>query len=152
MNEDTDERIRALVARIDPSGSVEQIAIREEFGVLAGARLPEFILEVFRDARRAKLRATLLIHCGIYARESDAAFDVALLAARDRSRLVRYHGLQMLAFSQRQDRLSDLQDLAQDMPEDSRGDLEAAIYAIQSVEPNHFVDRGGRGNHTFDYG
>lgn len=77
-----------------------------------------------------------------YARKSEDALALGLEAIVDRSKIVRYRGAMLLAYSQRKDALPYLRAALVSL-RDGPGadDLLAAIDAIENANHNYFVDR-----------
>src|SRR5678816_1615219 len=93
----TPERIRELV-RVIASGSTDQDTAWEELRPLGPDAVPLFA-EAFAGARRWQGRVALVYHCIRFARVVPAAFDLGLVALRDKSYMVRYRACGLLAYS-----------------------------------------------------
>lgn len=132
--------VERLLDRLDGSGSdLEWKAVLELRSRLGGS-LPDRLLPRYLLAKRWPVRSSCVYHAVRYAKTSNAAVDLALLAVKDKSKVVRYEACMLLACSQRKDILPRLRDLLATTNEDTKADLLAAIDAIESQNQNFFVD------------
>ena len=111
-----------------------------------GIEVVPYLLEAFPRFRRWQGRASLVYHAIRYARMSDDAFQLGLLGARDKSRVVRYHALGLLAYSLRREALGEIKNQLSNPDKSTVADATAALAAIK--EKNHHLfhdrDRSGR--------
>lgn len=133
------KEIGRLLARLDGTGSDDEWAAVSKLRTI-GAELPNWLLKRFRVSRGWKARTSCVFHAIRYARKSEDALALGLEAIVDRSKIVRYRGAMLLAYSQRKDALPYLRAaLVRDGP--GADDLLAAIDAIENENHNYFVDR-----------
>ncbi|MEM6274080.1 MAG: hypothetical protein AAF735_02470 [Myxococcota bacterium] len=145
--DDSDE---VLLARIDGSGSDSEWeaidALRERLGV----RLAEHLLALYKKSRSWKPRSACVYHSTRFARESDSAIELGVLALDDKSQTVRYRACLLLAYSLKKALLPRLYARLDSIRPDTRQDLEAAIDAIQHKNHHYFVDREHSGQMTLN--
>lgn len=149
--QDLAPRIRSLIAKLDATGSFEQLEIANELNILAGDDLPRFLSETFnyKATPRWELREAMILLCGPYAPHSEEAVQLGLRAARDRSSQVRFRALEMLAYSQKPGVLAQLEGIEPNIPAESQAHLEAAKNALLFANPALFRDRIHRRRITF---
>jgi hypothetical protein len=142
-----DARTEALLDHLDGSGSdaewiaVERLRERDD--------LPHLLLERFRSSRAWKTRSSCVYHAVRYAPRSDDAIALGKEAIADRSKVVRYRGCMLLAYSQKREALLPLKEVLEKTQDaEGRADLLAAIDAIESGNHNFFVDREHSGKVT----
>ena len=144
-----DVMVEDLLSRLDGSGSDEEWAavmkLRER------EDLPRLLLERFRASRAWKARSSCVYHAVRYARQDADAVAIGKEAISDKSKVVRYRGCMLLAYSQRKDVLPTLRH-ALETTTDAEGnaDLLAAIDAIEHENHNFFVDRKHSGKATME--
>ena len=143
--EQDDNNTNALIDRLDGSGTNEEWTAATELRVKFGGALPIHLLQHYKTTNKWAARSSLLYHSTRYAKESDAAIQLALLAVKDKSKAVRYRACLLLAYSQRKDLLPLLLQMVDDVPSETKGDLMAAVDAIQSENHHYFVDRDHSG-------
>ena len=139
-----------LLGHLDGRGSDVEWRAIESLQQLAGARLPKLLLAKYRSSRLAGPRSSCVYHATRFARASDDAVQLGLEAMTDRSKLVRYRALGLLAYSQRRNLLDHLRTHLDTVPEASRTDLLAAIDALEQGNHNLFVDRERSGKVTWN--
>jgi hypothetical protein len=122
----------------------------EKLRQLSGDRLPTLLLEKYRAGGNADVRAACVFHATRYARTVDDAVQLGLEALFDRSNTVRYRACLLLAYSQVQRALPVLHKAKEKLPVQSRGDVLAAIDAIESGNHHYFVDRDHSGKVTLN--
>jgi hypothetical protein len=131
--------------RLDGSGSDDEWGAALELHSRLGNMLPSRLLGRYRQAKKWSIRSSCVYHSVRYARDSDAAVELALLAVRDKAKVVRYRACMLLACSQRMELLPRLRDMLMELPADTKSDLMASIDAIESQNVNYFVDRDHSG-------
>jgi hypothetical protein len=120
----------------------------EAWGVLRplGIAVVPFLLEAYPRFRRWQGRASLVYHAVPYARQSEDAVRLGIQASRDKSWVVRYRALGVLAYSLRRDTLGEIRPQLSHPDKRTVADAAAAIAAIE--EQNHHLfhdrDRSGR--------
>ena len=135
-----DADIRALVATLDTQSKAERDAVWQRLDPL-GARALPFLGERFAQAKHLDVRREIAFHCIRHARVDQAAFEIGMLAVADRSGVVRYRGLCVLAYSLRRDALPALGKLLAHPDPKTVADARAGIDAIRSQDHHRFVDR-----------
>jgi hypothetical protein len=104
-----------------------------------------YLVDAYPTARRAEARTALVYHCIRYARTSEEAFQLGLLALNDRARPVRHRACGLLAYSLRHDALPALRLAAQHQDIDTATEARAAIRAIEGHDHHLYIDRSGSG-------
>ena len=138
-------QVQELLTRLDGSGSETEWEAVLELRTTEGDRLPSLLLKHFRSSPRAGARASCVYHATRFAKTNQEALTLGLEALADRAHAVRNRACALLAFSQRTDMLPMLRARLEAVPDDSKGDLCAAIDAIESRNHNFFLDRDHSG-------
>ena len=103
---------------------------------------PFFYLHIFRHIRTYWSRVTCVNWAQSYSQVYDSALRLGLRGVEDRSRVVRYRSLRLLAISQSNVALEFLETLDRSvLSKDDLGDIDAAINAIRKKNRNLFIDR-----------
>ena len=111
-----------------------------------GVSVCPYLLAAYSTFKRWQGRVSLVFHSIRYARVSEAAFQLGVLALNDRASLVRYRACSLLAYSLRKDALPHLKPLLAHKDEKTAQDAEAAIDAIRSKNHHFFLDRQHSGS------
>src|ERR1700675_2959907 len=126
-----DERIEILVKAFSTSRRSEIDAA----WVIADS-MGDDVLTLFAQAvpriRKSEGRASIMRYVGRFSRESEVAFRMGTVAARDRAYAVRHYGCALLAYSLRTDALPVLVSLLKHADQRTAEDARAAIDAIES--------------------
>jgi hypothetical protein len=146
----TDQFVERLLDCLDGSGSDEEWKAALELRARLGKDLPDQLLSRYRQARKWQVRSSCVYHAVRYAKDSDAAIELALLGVKDKARVVRYRACMLLACSLRKELVPTLRVLLAAVPEDAKADVLAAIDAIESQNQNYFVDRDHSGMTTLN--
>jgi hypothetical protein len=149
-SDSTVHNVNELIQMLDGSGSDAEWGAAFKLRDLLGERLPELLLAHYKGAKKWKVRSSCVYHAVRYAKLSEAAISLALLALHDKSKVVRYRACMLLAWSQKSEVLKELHGELEKVPEDSKPDLLAAIDAIKSNNANYFVDRDHSGLTTLN--
>ena len=136
--------IESLVGRLDTKDARAGDDAWGQLGHLGEAVVP-FLLAFYPRTRTWQGRTSLVFHSIRYARASEAAFQLGLLALADRSYMVRYRACGLLAYSLRRDALPALRPVAAHADQRTAADAAAAIDAIEHRNHNYFVDRDHSG-------
>jgi len=136
--------VRQVIRRLDTRKSLEAEEVWAELRPL-GEALVSSMLEAYPAMRTWQGRAALLYHATRYARSSDDAFRLGLLALGDRSFLVRYRACGLLAYSLRADAMPELEALLAHRDPRTQADARAALDAIRCCNHHYFVDRDHSG-------
>jgi HEAT repeat protein len=139
-----DQEIRDLVASMDTKDNAARENIWLKLRDL-GNQIAPFFEEFFPQAKKLEARRDMAFHCIRFARESESAYRIGLLAITDKSTIVRYRGCCILAYSLRRDALPALQSLLNHTDSKTVEDARAAIDAIKSGNHHYFVDRDHSG-------
>jgi hypothetical protein len=135
------KEIMELASNIDGQGSEkEHESLRVLEAKLAG-QLPNFLLELFKKSKNRGTRAACIFYCLGWARDSEAAKVLALLAVKDKSYIVRYRACQLLAYSLDKGLLSQMEKLRNQSEKKTQDDLDAAMDAISNQNHHFFKDR-----------
>jgi len=116
-----------------------------------GDDLLALFAEAFPRIRKSEGRASIMRYVGRFSRESEVAFRMGTIAARDRAYAVRHYGCALLAYSQRPDALPILLSLLKHADRRTVEDARAAIDAIESKNHNFFKDRDHSGKILWSY-
>jgi len=111
-----------------------------------GSKVVPHLLNAYPEFSKWRGRVSLVYHSMRYARVSEDAFRLGILALQDRAKLVRYRACMLLAYSQRDDALPYLRDLLNSPCAETVGNSMAAIDAIESKNHHYFLDRDHTGN------
>jgi hypothetical protein len=148
-NNDT---IEQLLTHIDGRGSHRSFNAISEIRRRLGPDTPKVLLDWFKKQKAWDIRCACDYYCFRDARQSAAAFELGLLAIRDRSKVVRYRGFMLLAFTLRKSAILALEEALQAENVTSiREDILAAIDAIASQNHNYFVDRDHSGKISYKF-
>jgi hypothetical protein len=142
----------SIIAKLDGSGSNEEWQAMDHLQRIVGEKLPDYFLLEYKKAKHWKKRCSLVFHSLKYAKRSDAAVELGLLALFDRSKAVRYRACMLLAFARDKSALTTLKEALIRLPANSRGDILAAIDAIKSQNHHYFVDRTHSGKMKMNIG
>lgn len=134
--------ISALLSQLDGSGSDAEWKAVEQLRALPN--LPDVLLDHYTRSTRFGARAACVYHSVRYARTSKSAFELGLLAVRDKSKVVRYRAALLLAVAQHPAAIPALEAMKTKWSV-SAPDAEAAIAALHSGNPNRFADRENTG-------
>lgn len=113
-----------------------------------GVDVVPFLAEYFPRTKKAQGRVALVFHAIRFARESQAAFELGLLALNDKATLVRYRACGLCAYSLRKDAIPSLERLLKHADAKTVEDARAAINAIRRKNHHYFIDRS-HSNSTF---
>lgn len=148
--QNTEHNAEGLLDRLDGSGSDDEWNAALELRSLLEDRLPDQLLTRYKQAKKWPVRSSCVYHSVRYAKTSDAAVELALLALKDRSQVVRYRACMLLAYSQRKELLPRLRGLLAELHEETKVDVLAAVDAIESENQDYFVDRDHSGMMTLN--
>ena len=113
-----------------------------------GVDVVPFLAEYFPRTKKAQGRVALVFHAIRFARQSQAAFELGLLALNDKATLVRYRACGLCAYSLRKDAIPYLEQLLKHADVKTVDDARAAIDAIRRKNHHYFIDRS-HSNSTF---
>lgn len=113
-----------------------------------GLEFPKLLLQRYRCSKKWGERASCVYHACKYAVASESAYELALEALKDRSKIVRYRACMLLSFAQKTCAIESLELLLTNS--DSSEDAKAAINAIEHKNPNLFADREHSGKVTLN--
>lgn len=97
-----------------------------------GVDVPALMLKRYEHSRRWSDRASSVHHCTRYASLSPAAFELGVIALRDRSRLVRSRACMLLTFTQNPKAIEPLRELLDDAA--LRDEAAAAIDILERIQ------------------
>lgn len=106
-----------------------------------GADLVPYLLEYYVKAGTWQARLFMVAHAVKYAKVSEPAFQLGLLALSDASNVVRYEACCLLSFSLREDAIPRLEELLTHRDARTVADAKAAIDAINHQNHSYFMDR-----------
>ena len=113
---------------------------REKLVPLGSAVLPLF-LQYYPKLQKFRGRTCLVYTAIKFARVSDLAVDLGIMALNDKSGQVRYRACMLLAFSLRQDAIPHLRMVLNHPDAKTVADAAAAIDAIEHQNHDFFQDR-----------
>ena len=136
----TPDQIRRAVAKLQTTSVVAE---DEAWSILRplGMEVIPYLLEAYPTFGKWQGRVSLVFHSVRYARVSEEAYDLGLLAIRDRATLVRYRACGLLAYSLRRDAIPHLESLLGHSDQRTSEDASAAIDAIRHQNHHFFRDR-----------
>ena len=135
-----DQEIISLVKQLDTHKRFEQESAWGRLRPL-GERVVPYLREAYPTTKRWQGRVALVFHSIKFARVSEAAFRLGLIACEDKATLVRYRACGLLAYSLRADALPHLEALSEHRDRRTVEDAAAAIDAIRSRNHHYFIDR-----------
>ena len=135
-----DEQLAQAVDRMDVAGTQQGEDAWVELRPL-GIGIVRAFVEAYPRFRTWQGRTALVYHATRYARISDEAFQLGLMAMDDRSYMVRHRACALLAYSLRHDALPALERAAGDANEMVATSALAARNAILAGNHHLFVDR-----------
>src|SRR5262245_6255061 len=106
-----------------------------------GPAVVPYLAESYHRMRKWQGRLACVFYLIKYARSHDEAFHVGVAALQDRATLARYRACMLLANAQRPDAGPHLRQLLSHPDKKTSEDAAAAIDAIESQNPDYFVDR-----------
>lgn len=136
----TSDEIREVIKQMDTPSASKGEQAWEQLRPL-GADVVPYLLEAYCTFRKAQGRVALVFHCIRYARMSEDAYQLGIIALADKATLVRYRACGLLAYSQRPDAIPHLELLLDHTDKRTSEDAAAAINAIKCQNHNYFVDR-----------
>jgi hypothetical protein len=139
-----DQEIISLVRQLDTRQRLQQESAWRRLRPLRERVVP-YLLEAYPTTKKWQGRLALVFHSIKYARTSEAAFHLGLIACEDKAALVRYRACGLLAYSLRADALPYLEALSGHRDVRTVEDAAAAIDAIRSRNHHYFIDRGHTG-------
>jgi hypothetical protein len=139
-----DLKIRELVKSLDTTSTGDQEATWAQLHPL-GVDVVPFLANAYGSTKKAQGRVALAFHAIRYARVSQAAFELGILALNDKATLVRYRACCICAYSLRADAIPHLRELLHHSDAKTVEDAAAAIDAIKSKNHHYFIDRSHSG-------
>ena len=115
-----------------------------------GIEVVPYLLQAYPKFKTSQGRVSLVFHSVRFARVSEHAVQLALLALNDRATLVRYRACGLLAYSLRRDVLPHLKALKSHQDAKTAEDATAAIDTIRSRNHHFFIDRSHSGRITWE--
>lgn len=134
------QQIQSLVMALDTAKTLDEEAAWSALKPLGIDAIPH-LLAFYPKAKKWQGRVSLVFHSIRYARESEAAFELGLLALHDKSTMVRYRACSLCAYSLREDAIPALQSLINHTDSKTSEDAIAAIDAIKHKNHHYFFDR-----------
>jgi hypothetical protein len=98
-----------------------------------GVDIPSLMMKRYKFSRRWADRTSCVYHCIKYAMTNEDAYQVGIIALRDKSKTVRHQACMLLSAAQKKDAIEHLEELLSD--ETSRDDAVAAIGVLLNL--NH---------------
>jgi len=135
-----DDDIAALVLDLDQDNWGKAEDAREKL-VPIGAAVLSLFLQYYPKLRTYRGRTCMLYTAIKFARVSDMAVELGVMALNDKSRQVRYRACAVLAFSLRKDVIADLRKVLDHPDAQTVADAAAAIDAIKHQNHHYFQDR-----------
>jgi hypothetical protein len=135
--------IESLFMKINGSGGDEEREAVSSLLKHLKKDAPKTFLQEYTKAKVWSVRAALVFYMTPYAKESDTVQSLGLLALHDRSRRVRQKAALLLAVSGEKSLIPKIKNLSEEIPQDSKEDILAAIRALETGNQNDFVDRDG---------
>ena len=139
-----EQEITALVKRLATTNGLEQEAAWEQLRPMQEQAIP-YLLKAYPTTKKWQGRVALVVYCIRFARTSEAAFQLGLLACKDKATLVRYRACGLLAYSLRMAAMPHLVALLKHSDAKTVEDASAAIDAIRNQNHHYFLDRSHSG-------
>jgi hypothetical protein len=98
-----------------------------------GVDIPSLMMKRYKFSRRWADRTSCVYHCIKYAMTNEDAYQVGIIALRDKSKTVRHQACMLLSAAQKKDAIEHLEELLSD--ETSRDDAVTAIGVLLNL--NH---------------
>jgi hypothetical protein len=137
MSKSTDD----LLDDLSGNGSDREWEAVHELRKRLSAGFASKLLEKYKSEKSWKARAAFVYHSIRYAKDSDDALTLGILALYDKSKVVRYRAAMLLACSLKTDILVEMEKALTTIPSSSHEDIRAAIDAITHQNQNYFIDR-----------
>ena len=134
------QEIASLVKQLDTSHFPEQHPVWEQLRPLQEHVVP-YLLQAYPTTKKWQGRVALVFYSVRFARTSESAFQLGLLACKDKATLVRYRASGLLAYSLKNEAVPHLERLLDHRDAKTVEDAVAAIDAIKSQNHHYFVDR-----------
>jgi len=125
-NEEVHEYIAFLDGR-SPTGMHEGIEKLEALGV----DIPNLMMKRYKISRRWADRTSCVHHCMKYAKTNEDAYQLGIIALRDKSKTVRHQACMLLSTAQKKEAIEHLEELSSDLT--SRDDALAAIEVLSNL-------------------
>ena len=125
-NEGVHEYLAYLDGR-SPAGIQEGIEKLEALGV----DIPSLMMKRYKFSRRWADRTSCVYHCIKYAKTNEDAYQVGIIALKDKSKTVRHQACLLLSAAQKPEAIEYLEELLSD--EASRDDALAAIDVLLNL-------------------
>ncbi len=143
------QEILNLAKKLDVAGTLEEentwLQLKPH-----GIELMPVFLQLYPTFKKWQGRCSLVFHSIKFARISEEAFQLGLLACNDKSKVVRYRACSLLAYSLRNEALPVLQKIMQSFTDtDTLENARAALDAIQNKNHHFFYDRNHSGKMTW---
>ena len=119
-----DEKLHEYLAFLDGRSSAGMQEGIEKLEAL-GIDIPSLMMKQYKISRRWADRTSCVYHCIKYAKTHEDAYQVGIIALRDKSKTVRHQACMVLSAAQRKEAIEHLEELLSD--ETSRDDAVAAI-------------------------
>ena len=126
-NEGVHEYLAYLDGR-SPADMHEGIEKLEALGV----DIPDLMMKRYKFSRRWADRASCVHHCMKYAKTNEDAYQVGIIALKDKSKTVRHQACMLLSAAQKPEAIEHLEELLSD--EASRDGAVAAIDALVALK------------------
>lgn len=136
--------IREYVSKLETTKSLDAEAAWVKLRPL-GINIVPYLVEAYPRMKKWQGRVSLVFYSIRYAKDSEDAYRLGLMALNDRATLVRYRACGLLAYSQRKDAIPYLKKLLKHRDNETVADARAAIYAIKKRNHHYFIDRDHSG-------
>lgn len=147
----SDSEIKELVANLETTRTSEEEITWRKLKPFGSKVLP-FFLEYYPKMKKWQGRVSLVFHAIPYARSHDDAFQLGIMATKDKATVVRYRACMLLAYSQKKEAIPCLRDLLNHPDMKTVEDATAAIDAIEHGNHNFFIDREHSGMMVWNVG
>jgi hypothetical protein len=141
MNKEIMSAVEALDTKSGSAIERQWLAIQEH-----GIELMPYFKLAYPQMQNASGRRAVVFYATRYARKSEDAFQLGLIALQDRSGKVRDRACGLLAYSLRQDALPPLAAAVNDERAEVCAAAQAAMNAIRAQNHHLFADRSGSGS------
>ena len=99
-----------------------------------GVDIPDLMMKRYKFSRRWADRASCVSHCIKYAKTNEDAYQVGIIALKDKSKTVRHQACMLLSAASKKEAIEHLEELLSDGA--SRDDAAAAIDVLLNLNNN----------------
>ncbi|MBK7721023.1 MAG: HEAT repeat domain-containing protein [Austwickia sp.] len=137
MQDDIEADVRALARARDVFAEDEARAVLRRYG----DAVAPYLAAEYDHSTAVEARAHLIHHSIPFARRRSESYRLGLHGLADRSKQVRHEACALLAYAQRPEAMSALEELLEHPDPDTRDDAVAALVALETGNHHYYRDR-----------